>query len=310
MGLKELPDNDIPLPHEYIHFQHIFKLQQGWAPSLSRFLRGGGVLYDLEFLADPSTGRRVAAFGYHAGYAGAALALLVWAHQLQRPDTPFPSIGSYPDEDRLISDVRQQLDRNQTSNKIAGSAQSPRVIVIGALGRCGKGAVDLCRAVGIPEENILKWDLDETKAGGPFQEIADSDIFVNCIYMTTPIPPFITPKMLSKPGRQLSVVCDVSCDPNNEHNPVPIYTEWSTFAEPTLRVQIDNDQNKGPLSVISIDHLPSLLPREASEAFSGALLPHLLTLDKREMDGVWIGAKRLFDEKVASLPPEYQQDAR
>lgn len=67
LGLKELPDDDIPLPHTYIHFQHIFKKQHGWAPSLSRFARGGGTLYDLEFLTD-ETGRRVAAFGYWAGF--------------------------------------------------------------------------------------------------------------------------------------------------------------------------------------------------------------------------------------------------
>lgn len=33
-----------------------------------------------------------------------------------------------------------------------------------------------------------------------------------------------------------------------------------------------------PISVVSIDHLPTLLPREASEAFSNDLLPTLLTL--------------------------------
>jgi saccharopine dehydrogenase (NAD+, L-lysine-forming) len=32
------------------------------------------------------------------------------------------------------------------------------------------------------------------------------------------------------------------------------------------------------LTVVSIDHLPTLLPREASEAFSTDLLPSLLTL--------------------------------
>ena len=80
----------------------------------------------------------------------------------------------------------------------------------------------MAEAVGIPESNILKWDLEETKAGGPFQEVADSDIFVNCIYLMTQIPPFITPQMLGKPGRKLSVLCDVSCDPNSQFSPVPV----------------------------------------------------------------------------------------
>jgi saccharopine dehydrogenase (NAD+, L-lysine forming) len=45
---------------------------------LSRFQRGGGTLLDLEFLVNDKN-RRVAAFGYHAGFAGAALGLETWA---------------------------------------------------------------------------------------------------------------------------------------------------------------------------------------------------------------------------------------
>jgi saccharopine dehydrogenase (NAD+, L-lysine-forming) len=66
---------------------------------------------------------------------------------------------------------------------------------------------------------------------------------------------------------------------------VPIYTVATTFDKPT--VPVDNLQSGPPLSVISIDHLPSLLPREASEAFSRmcsplrASLPHFITLHTR-----------------------------
>lgn len=61
----------------------------------------------------------------------------------------------------------------------------------------------------------------------------------------------------------------------------------------------------GPrISMIAIDHLPSLLPRESSEAFSGALLPHLLELKNKESNPVWKGAEKLFHDKVATLPKE------
>jgi saccharopine dehydrogenase (NAD+, L-lysine-forming) len=76
IGLKELPEEDTPLKHTFVHFAHCYKQQGGWEQVLARFPRGGGTLYDLEFLQD-STGRRVAAFGYHAGFAGAALAIKV-----------------------------------------------------------------------------------------------------------------------------------------------------------------------------------------------------------------------------------------
>ena len=40
------------------------------------------------------------------------------------------------------------------------------------------------------------------------------DIFVNCIYLSTPIPKFITSEFMKAAGekRKLSVVVDVSCE--------------------------------------------------------------------------------------------------
>lgn len=126
-------------------------------------------------------------------------------------------------------------------------------------------------------------------------------IFVNCIYLSDPIPPFIAPDSLSSDSRKLSVVCDVSCDTTNPHNPIPIYDINTTFDSPTVPVKTTAGP---PLSVISIDHLPSLLPREASEAFSSALLPSLRSLKDRKSTSVWLQAEKLFNEKVATLPKD------
>jgi len=52
------------------------------------------------------------------------------------------------------------------------------------------------------------------------------------------------------------------------------------------------------LSVISIDHLPTLLPREASEQFSSDLLPSLLNLPERETARVWVEAETLYKTKL------------
>jgi saccharopine dehydrogenase (NAD+, L-lysine forming) len=122
---------------------------------------------------------------------------------------------------------------------------------------------------------------------------------VNCIYLTTKIPNFIDMSSLDTPNRKLSVVCDVSADTTNPNNPIPIYTVATTFDKPTVPVEIKD----GPaLNVISIDHLPSLLPREASEAFSNDLLPHLLQLKNWRRDPIWARAEKLMQEKVSTLP--------
>tara|TARA_R110002003_G_scaffold626_2_gene20882 strand:+ start:20067 stop:20570 length:504 start_codon:yes stop_codon:yes gene_type:complete len=159
-------------------------------------------------------------------------------------------------------------------------------LVLGALGRCGSGAVDLLEKIGCSD--IKKWDLPETKErDGPYPEIIESDIFVS-------------KDSLKTPGRKLSVICDVSCDTTNPHNPIPVYDINTTFDKPTVGVTVEGDGP--PLSVISIDHLPSALPRESSEAFSNALLPSLMALKDRATAPVWQGAEKLFLEKVHTLP--------
>jgi saccharopine dehydrogenase (NAD+, L-lysine-forming) len=165
-------------------------------------------------------------------------------------------------------------------------------------------------------DDIIKWDLDETAKGGPFQEILDVDIFVNCIYLTSSIPPFISPEQLESAGknRRLSIIVDVSCDTTNPFNPVPVYSINTTFADPTVAVSVPyvpsyleplrstdrrNSEGTTPLFVISIDHLPTLLPREASEQFSGDLLPILMEYQHRDTARTWVDAEKLFKEKLA-----------
>jgi saccharopine dehydrogenase (NAD+, L-lysine-forming) len=141
--------------------------------------------------------------------------------------------------------------------------------------------------------------MNATAKGGPFPEIIESDIFINCIYLTTKIPNFLDMTSLDTPNRKLSVVCDVSADTTNPNNPVPIYTIATTFDKPTVPVEVKVEP---ALSVISIDHLPSLLPREASEAFSNDLLPHLLQLKDWRNHPVWARAEKLMREKISTLP--------
>lgn len=87
-------------------------------------------------------------------------------------------------------------------------------------------------------DDIYKWDLDETAKGGPFPEILEVDIFVNCIYLSSKIPAFLTRESINTVGkdRRLSVVVDVSCDTTNPFNPIPIYNINTTFSKPTVTV--------------------------------------------------------------------------
>ena len=78
--------------------------------------------------------------------------------------------------------------------------------------------------------------MAETKSGGPFPEILECEIFINCIYLSQKIPPFITKETLDG-ERNLSVIVDVSCDTTNPNNPIPVYTINTTFDKPTVQVE-------------------------------------------------------------------------
>ncbi len=222
LGLKELPESTQPLHHRHIYFGHAFKGQAGWKELLLRFQRGSGALYDLEYLVD-SDGRRVAAFGHWAGFAGAAVASLVWSarHSEELPD--LAPLAAYPDKRALIDRCHHQL---------SSCPAVPRVIVIGAGGRCGKGAAELFRVLDV---DLTLWDLEETREGGPFEQILEHDVFVNCVFVSTRIPPFLTPELLARP-RRLSIICDVSCDQSGDLNKLPIYNHCTTFADHLQRV--------------------------------------------------------------------------
>ena len=92
-GHKELPEDGTPLRHRHIMFGHAYKGQHSGRVLLERFKAGGGALYDLEYLVDEA-GRRVAAFGYWAGYAGAAIALKCWTAQ-QRAGGLCPPVSTF-----------------------------------------------------------------------------------------------------------------------------------------------------------------------------------------------------------------------
>ncbi|GHH40001.1 saccharopine dehydrogenase [Lentzea cavernae] len=267
VGLKELPDDPSELRHRHVFFGHAYKKQEGAERLLRRFDAGGGVLLDLEYLTDDS-GRRLAAFGYWAGYVGAALAVLHHRGALDAPLRP----TSVPELDALLA---------------GGDPLS--AVVIGALGRCGRGADRALTAAGVTP---TRWDLAETRdLDRP--ALLRHEVLVNAVLTSEPIPPFLRPEDLDEP-RALRTVCDVTCDVGSPFNVLPIYdstTSWDQLAR-ALR-------EEPPLDLIAIDNLPSLVPLEATDAFSADLLPLLRDLPRATSP--WQRAERLFHDTVTAI---------
>ncbi len=277
-GLKELPEDGTPLTHRHIMFGHAYKGQPAGRVLLQRFKAGGGSLYDLEYLVNED-GRRVAAFGYWAGYAGAAISLKCWAAQ-QRGGIAGP-VAKYPGKTALLADLAAEM---------AGMTP-PRAIVIGALGRVGTGASDLCEALGVA---VTKWDVAETASGGPFPQILQHEIFLNCILARPGCPVFV-PASAKTDARALTVIGDIACDPTSDFSPIKVYDRVTEWDAPALRVA-----DAPPLDVTAIDNLPSLLPVESSMDYAAQLLPSLATLGALET-GVWGRAMAEFTRHSADL---------
>lgn len=265
-GLKELPEDGMPLRHRHIMFGHAYKGQPAGRDLLRRFAAGGGALYDLEYLVD-GNGRRVAAFGYWAGYAGAAVTLLAWA--AQQKGGVCPAVTAWDNAPAMLADVQEAL--------LGAQAGRPDALVIGALGRVGTGASDLCREMGVP---VTGWDMAETAHGGPFPEVLAHEVFFNCILARPGCPVFVEPSAPTA-SRRLTAIGDIACDPSSDFNPVRVYDRVTSWENPVIRVH-----DAPPLDVMAIDNLPSLLPLESSQDFAAQLLPHLETLDNPDR-GVW-----------------------
>lgn len=278
-GLKELPEDGTPLVHRHIMFGHAYKGQPSGKQLLERFKAGGGTLYDLEYLVDADN-RRVAAFGYWAGYAGAAVALKCWAAQ-QRGGICGP-VGVYDSSKHLLADLQSDL---------SGAFTRPTALIIGALGRVGTGAADLCTHMGVP---VTGWDMAETAHGGPFPEILQHELFFNCI-LARPGTPVFVPASAKTADRKLSVIGDIACDPDSDFNPIRVYDRVTTWEDPALRVH-----DAPVLDVTAIDNLPSMLPVESSEDYAGQLLPTLLQLGAIDT-GVWGRAQATFDTHIAKV---------
>jgi saccharopine dehydrogenase (NAD+, L-lysine-forming) len=281
LGIKELPDQPASLRHRHIYFAHAFKGQQDARDTLERFRRGGGRLLDIEYLTDRD-GKRVVAFGYWAGFMGAALGVLHLAGRLAAPLAPM---------------AKHELDAELEQAGKAGTNQL-LALVTGARGRSGRGAQRALMTAGLP---ITRWDRQETQ---DLHKLAllGHDLLVNCVVTHTPTTPFVEHADLDH-ERRLRVLADVTCDVTGPTNMLPVNTEITTWEEPVRRLHGGSTEHDAPpLDVIAIDNLPSLLPREASEGFSADLTPHLLGLaEEGGPSGPWRAADRAFDEAIRSL---------
>ncbi len=188
--------------------------------------------------------------------------------------------------------------------ELAKVGKIPSILVVGAFGRCGRGARTCLKDLHLKIETWGKAQSEsEFKKSEEFarKKIVSYNIFLNCIFIDKKIPAFVTTNSIQSDSRELNVIGDISCDPTGPNNPIELagYDDCTTFKQPTLDVV----EGHNPLAITSIDHLPTFLPRESSEKFSEDLFPHLLDLLQGKYDHTpWQRSQALLVGAVASAP--------
>jgi len=269
IGLKELDiTNDIIFSYQHMYFSHTFKNQLGFDIILNKFRSNGGSIYDMEYFTD-SNNKRLIAFGFYAGIAGAFLGLLQYKTKM--------ITGSNIINCKPFNSLEEMLQKFITYNITI----HPTIAIIGN-GRCAKGCIKLLEILNL-KYTVYTREMSKTN-------LINSTIILNCIQSNEMIPPFITHDTL-KNFTKLKVIVDISCDYNNINNPLPIYNECSTFENPIIKI---NDT----VDLISIDNLPSLLPRESSKEFSKNLLELFLNDIYKEN---WIKVLSLYNMRQNSI---------
>ena len=271
VGLKELETESFALAQTHLFFAHAYKGQQEAPQVLDRFQRGQGLIFDLESLRDERN-RRLVAFGFWAGYVGAGVGILELAGDLRTP------LSDFGDSESL---------RRRCAEALAG--KRPRVVVTGALGRAGRGAMKLLESLELDPVGLDQAELADPAVRA---SLAGYDLLVHCVGGNASAEPFLTREALA--GARLQVLSDVTCDFTNPSHLFPFYRSGTDLKNPVLKVD--------GLRVIAVDHLPTLLSRESSEEFSSGLLPLLESLLAHGAEsGPWATAKNDFHQAMGSI---------
>ena len=259
LGIKELENVERLDAHTHLYFSHCFKGQNCASGILSAFSKSKSKLYDYEFLCDEN-GKRLIAFGWYAGAVGAALGLHFYTCRDRGSLKPWVSI-----EDMVGS--------------VATISSSCKIAVLGAEGRCGRGVCSILDRLKINFDRIGKMDSTDS--------LLNYDLVFNCILLDPEYKKtWFTSDAITE--RHI-VIVDISCDYSKPNNPIPLYTAATSWEQPVLEI--------GNYSIIAIENLPSLLPRESSEHFSEKLVTLLLDFDK-DSSRVWERCIEAFRKAV------------
>ncbi|MEO0733842.1 MAG: NAD(P)-dependent oxidoreductase [Bacteroidota bacterium] len=296
LGIKEVPIDQLIAGKTYCFFAHVAKEQPYNQPLMRALLDKHIIHLDYEYLTDEK-GRRLIAFGYWAGMVGAHNA--VWTYAQRTGAFSLPRLKDLYDYAEAKS-VYAELE-----------LPALRVVLTGT-GRVGQGAAQVLQDLSfeclspddflsgkghavftqlhvtdyaahpdgreIDKKHFYTHGEEYVSAFAPYAAVAD--IFINGIFWDGKAPAFFTRDEMAAPGFRIQVIGDVTCDIAPAAS-VPSTLRASTIADPVFGFDPINGTEvpayaPQAIDVMSIDNLPSELPRDASEAFGATFIEKIL----------------------------------
>lgn len=301
LGVKEVPKAALVPGKAYSFFSHTHKKQAYNRTLLQAMLQKHIHHIDYEVMTD-NYGRRVIAFGYFAGVVGAHNAFWTYAQRTQ--SYSFPRM--------------KDLFDYQAAKAVYAETVLPAIkIVLTGTGRVATGAAQVLEDMGIRQVtplDFLEQTYDEPvyvqlqgrdylhhREDQPFDKLHfyqhpeeyDStflpyakvaDIMINGIFWDNKAPAFFTIEEMAAEDFHIQVIADVTCD-IAPISSIPSTLRASTIADPVFGFDPATAKESAPyqdhvVDMMTIDNLPSELPRDASTAFGkmyiDQVIPHLL----------------------------------
>jgi alanine dehydrogenase len=297
MGIKEVPKSLLLEGKTYSFFSHTIKKQAYNRELLLKILAKNIKLIDYEVLTDDKK-RRLIAFGYYAGMVGAHNALYTHgqrtgAFALKRLNDCF----DYAEAKALYKEMKWPAKK----------------IVLTGGGRVASGSVKVLKDMGIKQvspKDFLDTDYDEMvftqldcgdyverKDGSEFDMshffanpkeyksifapyAQTADMMINGIYWDNDAPAFFTQEEMTQPEFNIKVIADVTCDIAPVSS-IPSTLRSSKISDPIFGFDPKTGKETAPhidgvIDMMTIDNLPSEIPRDSSKAFGDMFIEHIL----------------------------------
>lgn len=316
IGVKEMPASMFQPDRAYLFFSHTIKAQPYNMPMLATLMAKGASLIDYERIVDED-GRRLVSFSRFAGLAGMIDTLWItgrrWA--VQGRSSPLTELKQALAYDSLAEAKAHIVEVGRRCRATPGFSLT---LGLTGMGRVSRGALEIARllephvvgpealsALGTTEGFHLALfdvpDMVTRRNGGEVdgqeyrqhperyesifaRSLPFLDVLVNGIYWEEAFPRLVTKhdlvSLYESGEARLQVIGDISCDiegsieatvrPCDPGHPAYVFDTRTGDA-------VEGVKGHGPV-IMATDILPTELPREASRAFSEALVDLLRPL--------------------------------